>query len=164
MTKLNPSGRRPGGDHISVLHIDEPDELFGLHQLKTIGYRGANGDEALGLHGFDVEKLNSSRLRFWLINHQPSIDETKRPMSTARLGANSTVEVFELAQDSDEMVHVRTFADPTITTPNGLAATGDGAFMISNDHSSKVGLVCLTCTDRNLQSRDRCSHLDSAVD
>lgn len=89
MSKLNVSGRRPGGDYVSVLDIDEPgaDGLFGLRQLKLRGYEGATGDGSLDLHGFDVEILDGSTLRFWMINHRPPVDGDGRYLDAVKLGA-----------------------------------------------------------------------------
>lgn len=53
------------------------------------------------------------------------------------MGANATVEVFELTRGSDRMIHVNTVADTAIATPNKVAATGDGGFLLTNDKSSK---------------------------
>ena len=143
MSRLNASGRKPGGDHVAVLQIDEPDEFLGLRQLKPTGYEGPSGHGTLALHGFDAETLTAPKLRFWMINHQPPVDETMRLLDATKLGANSTVEVFEVTRGLDEMINIMTFANSIITTPNGLAATGDGGFLISNDHSSKLGWVSL---------------------
>ena len=139
VSKLNVSGRTPGGDYVSVLNIDDPgtDGLFGLHQLKPTGYIGAIGDGTLDLHGFDVEVVNSEKLRFWMINHRPPVDADKRYLDATKVGANSTVEVFEVTRGSDEMVHIKTIADKAIDTPNKLAATGNGGFVMTNDKSSK---------------------------
>ena len=139
VSRLNVSGRNPGGDYVSVLNIDDPgtDGLFGLHQLKPKGYAGAIGDGTLDLHGFDVEVVNSETLRFWMINHRPPVDANKKYLDATKAGANSTVEVFEVIRGSDEMVHIKTIADKAIDTPNKLAVTGNGGFVITNDKSSK---------------------------
>ena len=119
--------------YVSVLKIDEPGEdgLFGLHILKTVGYKGDTSAGSLDLHGFDVEALDDSRLRFWMINHRPPV------LDANKLGANSTIEVFEVTRCSSEMVHVRTISNKVIATPNKVAAVGDGGVLISNDHNTK---------------------------
>lgn len=139
MSKLNVSGRRLGGDYVSVLDIDEPgaDGLFGLRQLKPSGYEGARGDGSLDLHGFNVEVVSESLLRFWMINHRPPIDQDGGYLDAVKLGANSTVEVFDVLRGTDEMVHFKTVASAVVATPNKLAATGDGGFVVTNDHSHK---------------------------
>ena len=144
MSKLNVSGRTPGGDYVSVLNIDNPgtDGLFGLHQLKPTGYAGATGDGTLDLHGFDVEVLSDEKLRFWMINHRPPVDSDEKYLDAVELGANSTVEVFEVTRRSNEMVHVKTITDIAIDTPNKLAATGDDGFVMTNDKSSKGRKLC----------------------
>ena len=119
----------------SARKIDEPADagLFGLRQLRTIGYEGAVGDGTLDTLGFDVEVMSDSRLRFWMVNYRPPVGQTKRYLDAVKLGANATVEVFELTQGSDLMVHVKTFADAAIATPNRVAATGDSGFVVTND-------------------------------
>lgn len=138
MLRLNSS--RPGGDHISVLKIDEPaeDGLFGLHILKTVGYKGhTSSAEFLDLHGFDVEALDDSRLRFWMVNHRPPVDEKNIVLDANKLGANSTIEVFDVTRGSREMIHISTISNEVISTPNKVAAVGDGGVLISNDHNIK---------------------------
>lgn len=137
MLRLNSS--RPGGDHISVLKIDEPGEdgLFSLDILKTVGYKGVTSAQALDLHGFDVEALDDSRLRFWMVNHRPPVDEKNIVLDANKLGANSTIEVFEVTRGSSEMKHVSTISNEVIATPNKVAAVGDGGVLITNDHNIK---------------------------
>ncbi|MCJ1469947.1 hypothetical protein MMC07_008592 [Pseudocyphellaria aurata] len=137
---LNASGRALDGDYVSVLHIDEPgdDGLFGLSQLKPIGGDFAK-KEILGLHGFDVDVMSDSKLKLWLINHRAPVDVDGKLLDATKLGANSTVEEFEVIRGSNEMRHIKTIANEMIATPNKLAATGDGGFLVVNDHSSKVG-------------------------
>lgn len=137
MLRLNSS--RPGGDHISVLRIDEPGEdgLFGLHILKPVGYKGLTSSETLDLHGFDVEALDDSRLRFWIVNHRPPVDEKNKVLDAHKLGANSTIEVFEITRGSSEMIHVSTISNEVIATPNKVAAVGDGGVLMTNDHNIK---------------------------
>ena len=139
LSRLNVTGRRPGGDYISVLDIDSPgsDGLYGLRQLRTVGYRGANGDGGLDLCGFDVEILAENRLRFWMVNHRPFVGARGDFLDAVKLGANSTIDVFEVKRGGSEMLHVRTFADEAITTPNNIAVDGQGGFLTTNDKSAK---------------------------
>lgn len=135
-TQFLKTGRRS----YSVLKIDEPGEdgLFGLHILKTVGYKGLTSSaETLDLHGFDVEALDDSRLRFWMVNHRPPVDEKNIALDANKLGANSTIEVFEVTRGSSEMIHVSTISNEVIATPNKVAAVGDGGVLISNDHNIK---------------------------
>ncbi|APA08888.1 hypothetical protein SS1G_02703 [Sclerotinia sclerotiorum 1980 UF-70] len=131
-------------DHVSVLKIDEPgaDGLYGLHQLEiTGGYKGVDNHNSIDVHGFDVEILPDSRRRFWMINHRPPVDESGNFLDATKLGANSTVEVFDLVPGSKNLEFVKTFANPIINTPNNIAATRDGGFVFTNDHSAKTGLI-----------------------
>lgn len=139
LLRMNASGRASGGDYVSMLHIDEPgdDGLFGLSQLKPIGSEFGTKKEILGLHGFDVESMNESKLKFWLINHRAPVDAHTKLLDATKLGANSTVEEFELIRGSNEMRRIKTIANEVIATPNKLAATGDGGFLVTNDHSGK---------------------------
>ena len=143
VSALNTSRRTPGGDYVSVLRIDEPgtDGLFGLHQLQPVGYAGATGDGALDLHGFDVEVVDDTKLRFWMVNHRPPLDEQGGFLDAEKVGANSTIEVFEVergeGEEKKQMVHLKTISDAAVITPNKVAATGDGGFVATNDKSGK---------------------------
>ena len=144
MGRFNTSGRKSGGDHVSVLSIDSPgvNGLFSLRQLTPINYVEGTATE-LSLHGFDVEVIDNHRLRFWMINHQPFVDRdygSRTRPNAYRHGANSTVELFDVVRGGKEMRHVKTIADGVINTPNNLAATGDGGILITNDHSGKGSL------------------------
>lgn len=132
---------RTGTDHVAVLNLDErgPDGLYGLHELQILGeYRGLNGGKEIDVHGFDVEILKDGRLRFFMINHRPPIDPISGQGLDPKIhGANSTVEIFELKRGTTEWNYVKTIINKVIATPNKPAATGDGGFLITNDHSSK---------------------------
>ncbi|CAG7935033.1 unnamed protein product [Penicillium nalgiovense] len=124
-------------DHIAVLDIDEPgpDGLYGLHQLKVGGY-----DDDLDLIAFDVRRIDG-RLRFWLINHRPPVDPTTGEFLDAfAVGANSTIEIFDLDDASETLEYVKTIVSESIISPNSLAVDNDGlGFVITNDHNAKVG-------------------------
>lgn len=142
MGHLNVSGRRVGGDYISVLDIDSPgqDGLFGLRQMRITGYQGATGDEALAFVGIDIERSSSQKLRLWAVNHRPSVDSDKKLLDQTKIGANSTIELFEI-DPPNEMLHVQTIASDAIYSPNGIAATGDGGFYVTNDRSCKGNIT-----------------------
>jgi hypothetical protein len=131
-------------DHLSVLNVDEPGEdgLYGLHQLEiTGGYTGTDSLNSIDLHGFDIEVLSDSRLRFWMVNHRPPIDDFGNYLDATQLGANSTVEVFDHTIGSLNLHFVKTVYSPAVYTPNNIASTGDGGFVSTNDHSTKTGTV-----------------------
>jgi hypothetical protein len=68
--KFNASGRGLT-DHVSVLNLDDPnqDGFYGLRTLDiTGGYRSSAGDKVIDVHGFDIEVLSATRLRFWIIS------------------------------------------------------------------------------------------------
>ncbi|RFU26868.1 hypothetical protein B7463_g9462, partial [Scytalidium lignicola] len=133
-SRYNTEARR-GTDHVAVLNIDEPgiDGLYGLHQLKVSkGYKSASTDGGveLDLHGFDIQVLNNSRLRFWMINHRPPVNYALGEQLDAwKVGANSTIEVFELAMGSSELEHIHTITSKAIITPNNLIVTNDGGVL-----------------------------------
>ena len=135
MGAFNLSGRRVGGSKVSVLDIDQPgdDGLFGVRQLSTEGYEGAMGDKILDLVGFSAEIIGQS-LRFYFVNTRPAVDENKKARHPATV--NYTIDIFDLPRGGTTMKHIRTVADPAIRTPNRVAATGDGGFVFTNDHTS----------------------------
>jgi hypothetical protein len=142
-TGWNPGGSlfnvsaRSRTDHISVLNIDEPgpDGLYGLHQLK-FDYPGD-----LDLHGFDIKRIGDQQ-RFWLINHRPPVDPaTGEPLNPRKVGANSTIEIFDLEASSSTLVHVKTISSEAIISPNNLAVANDGVgILVTNDHDEKAGM------------------------
>lgn len=106
--------------------------------LKTAGYKGLTSSaETLDIHGFDVKALNDSRLSFWIINHRPPVDEKNIVLDANKLGANSTIEVFEVSRGSSEIIHVSTISNKVIATPKRVAAVGDGGVLMSNDYNIK---------------------------
>jgi hypothetical protein len=135
--KYNASARS-GTDHISVLDIDQPgaDGMYGMDQLDFVGSFGGEID----LHGFDAKEVNG-RLRFWFINHRPPVNESTGDLLAAEeIGANSTVEIFDLDEPTNTLHHVKTIFNEAIITPNSLAVDEDGiGFVITNDHARKVG-------------------------
>lgn len=139
----NPSGNkynisaRSRTDHIAVLDVDHPgsDGLYGLHALKLHGFHGD-----LDLQGFDVLRIGDT-LRFWLINHRPAINHsTGAFLDPTIVGANSTIEVFDLAESSGTLDYVKTIHSDAIISPNSIAVDRDGTgVLITNDHNAKVG-------------------------
>jgi arylesterase/paraoxonase len=51
------------------------------------------------------------------------------------------VEVFEHSRGSRQLEHIKTVFSDAVLTPNNIAATGDGGFLVSNDHDYKVSMV-----------------------
>ncbi|KAI7977617.1 hypothetical protein EIK77_010208 [Talaromyces pinophilus] len=139
----NPSGNkynisaRSRTDHLAVLDIDHPgsDGLYGLRALELGGFHGD-----LDLQGFDVQRIGDT-LRFWLINHRPPIDHlTGAFLDPTTVGANSTIEVFDLVEGSEALEYVKTIHSNAIISPNSLAVDKDGTgVVITNDHNAKVG-------------------------
>lgn len=130
---------RSGLDHISVLEPGR-DGLYGLRQLELTGnYQGAGGQKSVDLHGFDVHEINQDGLQFWIINHRPPLDSGNGRLlaDATAVGANSTIEVFELSRGASELEFVKTITSRSIVTPNNIAALDQSTVLITNDHRSK---------------------------
>lgn len=147
MKDVNVTGRRPGGSELIVLDIDEPgvDGFYNLRGIKPIGhYRGATGNSDLDLLGFDAHVLDDNTIRFYMVNQRPPVGAFNNIIDASKSGANSTIEIFEMRTGQEQMRHVRTIFSNEIWTPNRVSALADGSggFLVTNDHSVKVGLVC----------------------
>ncbi|PVH95126.1 serum paraoxonase/arylesteras-like protein [Periconia macrospinosa] len=141
LSKYNVSGRRPGGSKLMSIMIDKPtaNGFFEMHSIETKGYTGATGDLSLDLIGFDVDQSVPGELKFFLINHRPAVDAQKNFLDASTVGVNGTVEVFRYEKGSKQMSHLKTIAHPEVYSANNLALVDDGAFVLTNDHSGKVG-------------------------
>jgi hypothetical protein len=146
MSRLNHSSRRPGGSELIALDIDNPgaDGLFNLRGIKPVDYVSATGDASLDLLGFDAEIIDADTIHFYLINERPPVDYQHNPIDATKTGINATVDVFEYKKGALEMKHLRTVFSPHVYSPNNVAAVGGGAFVVSNDHSKRMGFVSLT--------------------
>lgn len=113
--------------------------------LSTPGFTGTSGDGLLGLVGFGATDDADGGIRLWVINDRPSLDlHTGEILDQAKVGANTTVELFRAGPGAKSMEHVRTFYHPHIASPNRIAPVGGktDAFYFTNDHgTAKVGLV-----------------------
>jgi arylesterase / paraoxonase len=135
-------------DGMYVMDINAPGGYGSdIKHLSTGKYSGTLGDKALDLHGFHVSV--SSRpgsalvnLHLLLVNHRPPVDTVAGEyLDATKVGANSTIEVFDVALGKSEMTHRKTIAHELIQTPNRVVATGEGGMLITNDKSAKLGLV-----------------------
>lgn len=137
---INATGRQLT-DHFTILDLTSSSKDFNPIPLTITGnYKSATGAKDIDLHGFDVEIINESKLRFWVVNHRPPHDPvTGEALDSLKFGANSTIEVFDLDRTKGtELRWVETIFRPgVVETPNDLAAMGDGGFLVSNDHSAK---------------------------
>ncbi|KAI5373481.1 calcium-dependent phosphotriesterase [Alternaria alternata] len=145
MKDVNVTGRRPGGSELIALDIDEPgvDGFYNLRGIKPIGhYRGATGNSDLDLLGFDAHVLDDNTIRFYMVNQRPPVGAFNNIIDASKSGANSTIEIFEMRTGQEQMRHVRTIFSNEIWTPNRVSALADGSggFLVTNDHSVKVGL------------------------
>lgn len=142
---LNASGRT-GNDRMAILDTRAPGPVSSrLKWMKPTNFTGNQGDGTIDLHGFDIkaDESNPNLLKMLLINHRPPYDsETGLLLDATRIGANSTVELFEAVLGETEMRHVRTYGDDkAMITPNNIAWTKSSGFLLTNDRSNKVGLV-----------------------
>jgi len=140
---LNASGRSLV-DRIAVLDTRGSGRLASRIKWLTVeNFSGINGDGTFNLHGFDVRAdRHTNTLRMLLINHRPSLDPvTGEFLDASKVGANSTIELFQTVAGSDTMHHIRTYAHEVIMTPNRVQWVNDEGFVFTNDHSSKTGIV-----------------------
>ena len=115
-----------------------------LRWMTTSDFEGNHGDGVLVLHGFDIkaDASKSPKLKILLNNHRPPMDpQTGELLDAKKLGANSTIEIFEAVLGETNMKHIKTYSDSVIETPNNVAWVSDDSFVFTNDHSSKVGVV-----------------------
>jgi hypothetical protein len=79
-----------------------------------------------------------------MVNQRPPVGAFNNIIDASKSGANSTIEIFEMRTGQEQMRHVRTIFSNEIWTPNRVSALADGSggFLVTNDHSVKVGLVC----------------------
>ncbi|KAF8478277.1 serum paraoxonase/arylesterase [Gautieria morchelliformis] len=106
-----------------------------ITRLKLTGFPSS---VPLAVHGFDVvpSDTNPSELFVYLVNHRPA------PEGTKKFFADSVIEVFKTAINSDKLVYVTTVEDPSvIITPNDVVGYGDGSFHFTNDNRSKHGIM-----------------------
>lgn len=140
---MNATGRRPETSNLIALDIDYPgaDDLFNLRRIKPLGYAGATGDASLDFVGFDAQILDGDTIQFYFVNARPPIGAFNNIIDASKVGANFTIEVFEMRRGEEQMRHLRTVWHPAVRTPNRIAAVGGGAFYFTNDHSVTVGFV-----------------------
>ncbi|PMD54113.1 uncharacterized protein K444DRAFT_135851 [Hyaloscypha bicolor E] len=68
-----------------------------LQETKTLISMGSNGDV-----------LPKSRLRFWMVNNRPAVDEAGNFLHTSKVGANATIEVSEHKLSSGKLEFIKT--------------------------------------------------------
>jgi hypothetical protein len=141
--KLNASGRTLNGRFVAM-NIDSPglDGNYGASRLRITGaYLGPGGSKAIDPNGFDVEILPNNRLRFWMANVRPPVDAVSGEyLDAAVVGANGTVESFELIRGEDTMKWTGTFGANSgmVHSPNKVAADLNGGFVVTNDHGANA--------------------------
>ncbi|KAH8803297.1 hypothetical protein F5884DRAFT_805042 [Xylogone sp. PMI_703] len=145
---LNASGRSLT-DKMAVLDTRGKGSIASrLKWIDMENFSGINGDGTITMHGIDVREIpNSNKLKILLVNHRPPVDPaTGEFLDSTKIGANSTLEVFEMTIGGDSMTHVKTYADEAIQMPNRAQWVDDNSFVFTNDHDRKIGLL------RNLEA------------
>jgi len=76
-------------------------------------------------HGISLYKLDSNRYQLLVVNHY----------------RKHTIEKFELT--GDRLIHLQTFSDPSMVSPNDVVILNENQFYFTNDHgyTSKFGLL-----------------------
>lgn len=139
--RLNASGRGLT-DRIAILDTRGTGRLASrIKWITPENFPGVNGDATLNLHGLDIRAdKHTDMLRILLVNHRPPVDPvTGEYLDATAVGANSTIEQFLTKAGTTTMRHIKTFNHPLIHTPNRVAWVTDASFVLTNDHSGKVG-------------------------
>lgn len=80
----------------------------------TGDYQSATGGKDFDVLGIDIEVLPNDRLRFWMVNDRPPVDESGNLMDATKVGANSTIESFELSRGSSNLEYVKTVLSDSV--------------------------------------------------
>lgn len=136
----------PSGDYVAIYDTRSTVQPLSsrITKLKVEGFHGNRGEGQFNLHGINVEVLNSSegskpKLRIFLNNHRPTLDDKLNYLDGNKYGANSTIETFDTVLGSNSMQHVKTYASENhIRTPNFIAPLDSTSFFFTNDHREKV--------------------------
>ncbi|KAL9940611.1 hypothetical protein V8E36_000099 [Tilletia maclaganii] len=160
MDKLN-AAKRPTTDAIYIFDTRASGPASArTTKLGLTNFDGINGDGTLNLHGIGVLEVPSKpkasddadvvldtsykppTLYLYINNHRPPVDPaTGNLLNAEKLGANSTIEIFKTTLGSNTLEHVKTYADELISTPNRVAPVSPDAFLWTNDHYRKTGLL-----------------------
>lgn len=118
-------------------------ETLEFKSTTMAGFPGTAGDGLINFAGFTGVDLDDGAVEFFITNFRPSVDSSGEIVPVqAAIGANSTIEVFRLLPNTNSLQHVRTVADPAITTPNRVAVAEGKGFYITNDHGQhRIGWV-----------------------
>ena len=65
-------------------------------------------------------------------------DSTHRIFAINHVGADHSIEIFDLYGDS--LTHIKTLTDPTMISPNDVVALGPDEFYFTNDHKHTDGI------------------------
>ncbi|GAA5820789.1 hypothetical protein JCM11251_003160 [Rhodosporidiobolus azoricus] len=126
----------------SALPLGKSQDKLVLLDLRTRNYQDVKlsglPDEAQGVwvHGMDVYRSPSEpeKLSLFLISHRPPSKRSSAPL----VGADSVVEIFETRLGEKEARWVKTVRHEKVKTQNSIAAVGERAFYVTNDHRDKV--------------------------
>ena len=85
-----------------------------------------------------------SQLFVYLVNHRKPLGGK----DAHKVGADSSVEIFQTTVGGDTLMHLKTVEDPVVLTPNDVVGSPDGkSFYFTNDHGSKTGYVSVPRPD-----------------
>lgn len=94
-----------------------------------------------------------------MANLRPPVDAVSgKYLDGAKVGANGTVESFELIRGEDKLKWTGTFGanDGVVHSPNKVAADLNGGFVVTNDHSAPSRFwASLCCFCKSYQSSCR---------
>lgn len=84
-------------DNIIALKVDHARGSSYEHRvLKTPDFEGVSGDGTLGLVSITGQICSSKPIRLWLVDTRPSISPSGELLDNAKIGSNSTSELFEI--------------------------------------------------------------------
>lgn len=130
-------------DNIIALKVDHARGSSYEHRvLKTPDFEGVSGDGTLGLVSITGQICSSKPIRLWLVDTRPSISPSGELLDNAKIGSNSTSELFEIDTSFSRMKRIKTFKDPQTVTSEDIAPMDDDGFYFTNDNGlHKVGLA-----------------------
>lgn len=105
--------------------------------------------EKLHLHAIEafIDPKDDEKLTFFINNHAVPKGIAKEG-DEKKVGADSTIEIFETRLGSKTWTWVQSVKHPSILTPNNMVALGPRKFYVTNDHHVKTGFSRTLCLFR----------------
>jgi arylesterase/paraoxonase len=104
---------------IYVIDLKAPQADWALHPVT------ANEPADFKPHGLSLYVGPDGKRRLFVVNHA---------------AAGDAVEIFDVAEDG-MLTHVKTVTDPLLVSPNDVVGVGPESFYVTNDHTSRPGLM-----------------------